>query len=73
MTYGPEVEWCRNVMAAGKAICKWQGQEYILERPEIIPARLALSTYLLPIQLATRMGIVKHCLWLHKPAEGSIK
>lgn len=36
LTYGPDADWCRNVMASGRATLRWHGQEYAVERPEII-------------------------------------
>ena len=72
LTYGPDVDWCRNVMATGKGMLSWHGQEYVLEQPEIIPATLALAAYPLPIKLAVTKGVVKQCLWLHRPSEASV-
>lgn len=69
LTYGPEVDWCRNVMAAGKGTLRWHGQEYELERPEIIPATLASDSPSLSFTLALTRGIVKQYLWLHRPGE----
>ncbi|WP_077101608.1 hypothetical protein [Mycobacterium terramassiliense] len=41
----PEVDWCRNVLAAGKCALTWNGKEYALERPELIPAGQAMKAY----------------------------
>lgn len=41
----PEVDWCRNVLAAGKCTLTWNGKEYTLERPELIPAAQAMKAY----------------------------
>jgi len=73
LTWGPDVDWCRNVMASGKGTLKWHDQEYVLERPELIPSTIAFASYPLPIQLATAQGILTQCLWLHRPSEDSTK
>lgn len=41
----PEVDWCRNVLAAGKCTLTWDAKEYALERPELIPAAQAMKAY----------------------------
>jgi hypothetical protein len=33
----PEVDWCRNILAAGTCLLTWNGEDYLLERPEMIP------------------------------------
>lgn len=71
LTWGPEVDWCRNVMATGNGTLKWHGWEYPLERPELIPATSALAAYPLPIKLAMITGAAEQCLWLHRPSEDS--
>jgi hypothetical protein len=40
LPYGADVDWCRNVMAAGTCSLLWNGREYILEHPEIITPTL---------------------------------
>jgi deazaflavin-dependent oxidoreductase (nitroreductase family) len=66
LTYGPDVDWCRNVMASGKCILTWKGQEYALEKPEILPISEVQEAYPLPTRLIGRAGGVQQCLWLHK-------
>ncbi len=42
LSYGADVDWCRNVTAAGRATLTWRGQTFALERPEIIPMSTAV-------------------------------
>lgn len=42
LSYGADVDWCRNVMASGHAAVKWRGRTFPLERPEIIPMSTAV-------------------------------
>ncbi len=45
LTYGPEVDWYRNVLAAGQATLLWNGKKYALEKPETIDVKTALPAF----------------------------
>ena len=45
LTYGPEVDWYRNVLAAGQCTLLWHGKTYALEQPEPFPMQAALPLY----------------------------
>ncbi|MCL5951963.1 MAG: nitroreductase family deazaflavin-dependent oxidoreductase [Chloroflexi bacterium] len=45
LTYGPDVDWYRNVLAAGHATLLWHGQVYQLDKPDPLPAQSALPLY----------------------------
>jgi deazaflavin-dependent oxidoreductase (nitroreductase family) len=67
LAFGAEADWCRNVLAAGTCTLKWHGQEYRLEKPEIIPASEALGAFpRWKRVLLARIG-VKQYLWVHRP------
>ena len=42
LTYGPEVDWLRNISAAGHCALVWHGKEYALGKPEPLPETSAL-------------------------------
>lgn len=42
LTYGPQVDWLRNLQAAGQGSLRWHKQEYIFQKPEFIDAKTAL-------------------------------
>ncbi len=65
----PEVDWCRNVLAAGKCMLTWNGKEYALERPELITAAEAMKAYPLLVKPFIVGPGTKTFLWLH-PAGG---
>lgn len=46
----PEVDWCRNVLAAGTCTLTWRDKDYALERPEIIPRAQAMKAYPLMVK-----------------------
>jgi hypothetical protein len=64
----PEVDWCSNVLAAGKCTLTWNGKEYALERPELIRAAEAMKAYPLLVKPFIVGPGTKTFLWLH-PAE----
>ncbi len=41
----PEVDWCRNISAIGRCRLTRNGQDYELERPEVIPRAKAMKAY----------------------------
>lgn len=63
----PYVDWCENVLAAGKCTLAWNGREYALERPEVIPRAEAMKAYPLLVRpfLAGGAGQNKF-VWLHR-------
>jgi deazaflavin-dependent oxidoreductase (nitroreductase family) len=69
----PHVDWCENVLAAGKCTLTWNRKEYALERPEVIPRTAAILAYPLLVKpfLAGGAGQNKF-VWLHRagPQEG---
>ena len=69
LAYGPSVDWCRNVMTAGTCTLKWRGQEYALERPEIITDPEAMRAWPLSQRFWLRIGGVHQFLWVRKPHE----
>jgi hypothetical protein len=61
----PKVDWCDNVQAAGKCTLTWNGNDYALERPELIPAREAMKAYPLLVKPFVIVPGTKQFLWLH--------
>jgi deazaflavin-dependent oxidoreductase (nitroreductase family) len=65
----PHVDWCENVLAAGKCTLTWNGKDYALERPEVISEAEAMTAYPLLVKpfLAGAAGQNKF-VWLHRAA-----
>ena len=55
LTYGPEVDWYRNVLAAGRATLLWHGNVYTLEKPEPMDAQVALLAFPQPFRSTLRV------------------
>jgi hypothetical protein len=55
LTYGVEVDWYRNVLAAGRCALIWHGKKYMLENPEPVAVEAALPVFPLPLRFILRM------------------
>jgi deazaflavin-dependent oxidoreductase (nitroreductase family) len=55
LTYGPKVDWYRNIVAAGQGTLLWHGQRYAVREPETIDAQTALPAFALPFRLMLRL------------------
>jgi hypothetical protein len=62
----PHTDWCSNIMATGKCTLTLKGQEYELERPELIPMSEAWAAYPPITKLFALAGGEQQCLWVHK-------
>ena len=69
----PKVVWCENVLAAGRCTLTWNGKEYALENPELIPAAEAMKAYPLLVKpfLAAQATETKKFIWLHRSNSNS--
>ena len=45
LTYGPEVDWYRNILADRKAVLVWRGNSYSLGRPLPLPAEIGRQSF----------------------------
>jgi deazaflavin-dependent oxidoreductase (nitroreductase family) len=64
LTYGPNVDWCRNILAAGSCTLQWHGTTYSLVKPQLVEAA-SIAPSLPPFnQLALRVLKVSHVLKL---------
>jgi|SRR6266516_1587625 len=66
LPYGANVDWHRNVMAAGKCTLRWNEQDYSLEKPEIITSSDALGAFPFVQRIIFSAGGIKQYVWLHQ-------
>lgn len=64
LTYGPEVDWYKNVMAAGKCVIIRRGHEYAIDKIEPMDTKTGRAAFPLPAQLILRAGGQHHFLKL---------
>jgi hypothetical protein len=71
----PYVDWCENVLAAGKCTLTWNGKDYALERPELIRRAEAIKAYPLLVRPFVIGAGMNKFIWLHRSAlqEGESK
>jgi len=54
LTYGPKVDWYRNILAAGSGTLLWHRRVYAVGKPEPIDATTALTAFPAPFRLILR-------------------
>jgi deazaflavin-dependent oxidoreductase (nitroreductase family) len=55
LTYGPDVAWYRNVVAAGGCRVVVGGVEYVIDRVEVCPAEVGLTAFGEPAAAVLRL------------------
>ena len=60
------VDWVQNVLAANQCLLRTRGEEYLLERPEIIPASRAETAFPPLLRLLNRSRGIREFLWAHR-------
>jgi deazaflavin-dependent oxidoreductase (nitroreductase family) len=55
-TYGPEVDWYRNIIAGGECAIRRRGREYACVRPELVDGTTALPAF--PFLLRSILRII---------------
>jgi deazaflavin-dependent oxidoreductase (nitroreductase family) len=55
LTYGPQVDWLRNLLAAGGGTVFWHKRLYAVGKPEPIDAQTALLAFPSPLRLIFRL------------------
>jgi hypothetical protein len=69
LPYGADVDWCHNVLAAGKGTLTWHEQEYPLERPELLERSEAMKGLPVFTRVLYTAGGINQFLWVHQQKE----
>jgi deazaflavin-dependent oxidoreductase (nitroreductase family) len=67
--YGVHSEWVRNTFAGGGFTLRTKGRDYLLERPEIVPASHALAAYPRLWQWTLRRQKIDQFVWAHRATD----
>jgi hypothetical protein len=59
-------QWVRKVMATGRLGLRTKGRDYRLERPELIPAALALAAFPPWQRVMLRSRKIQDFIWAHR-------
>jgi deazaflavin-dependent oxidoreductase (nitroreductase family) len=60
LTYGPKVDWYRNLQANGKGMLIWHGKAYTIEQLEPLDRSIGLRVHHLHEQVILRIMNVQH-------------
>ena len=60
LTYGPDVDWHKNVLAAGGCTVVWHGKEYEIDQIEPLDAETGRAAFPRPQRLILRLLGKKH-------------
>lgn len=55
LTYGPEVDWYKNILAAGTCRLRYNDRYYNLHNPQTISTAAGIAAFPLPLQLVLRL------------------
>ena len=64
LTYGPRVDWYRNILAAGGGSVLWHKRVYAVGKPEPIDAETALPAFPAFFRLILRRQGVQNFVWV---------
>jgi len=64
LTYGPEVDWYKNVQAAGGCNVIWHGKEYVIDRLAPLDPETGMSAFSAWQQIILRVVKPQHFLKL---------
>jgi hypothetical protein len=73
LPYEANVDWCTNVLAAGKCTLTWHEHEYPLERPELLQRSEAMKALPVFTRVLYTAGGINQFLWVHQQKEVSAK
>ena len=64
LTYGPEVDWYRNMLAASGGTVLWHKKVYAVEKPQPIDLKTALPAFPAPFRSLFRRAGMQDFVWL---------
>jgi deazaflavin-dependent oxidoreductase (nitroreductase family) len=60
LTYGPHVDWYRNLLAVGQGELVWEGKTYTIGKPEPVDPTAALPHYPFHQKVILRLFAIQH-------------
>ena len=60
LTYGPEVDWYKNIQAAGGCIVQWHGKDYLIDKFEPMDVASGRAAFPLPARVLLRLTNRQH-------------
>ena len=72
LTYGPEVDWYRNMLAAGGGTLVWHKRVYVVGKPEPIDAKTALPAFPAAFRPIFRRAGMQDFVWMRSSGSESV-
>jgi deazaflavin-dependent oxidoreductase (nitroreductase family) len=71
LTYGPQVDWYRNILAAGQCAIRWHNKEYIIDSFERIDPNQGRSAFAQPFRSLLRLIGPEDFVHMHRRSSAS--
>ena len=73
LTYGPEVDWYRNMQAAGGGTVVWHKRVYVVGKPEPLDARTAMQAFPAFFRPIFRRAGMQDFVWMRSSGSEPVK
>ena len=70
LAFGEAADWCRNVLASGRAQMRWKDRDYTLEDPVVVDARTELAAFPFFARPLVRLGLFDRVMRLRDALDG---
>ncbi len=60
LTYGPDVDWYKNVQAAGRFTLRWHGRDYAIQKIQPLDTETGRAAFGLPARFILRLINKQH-------------
>lgn len=70
LSFGTQVDWYRNLVAAGRGSLRWRDHTYLVGAPEVVGADIGLASFHLIQRAALRLGGIDDFIRLPDAAGG---
>jgi len=73
LTYGPEVDWYRNLLAAGGGTVVWHKRVYVVGKPEPIDVETALPAFPAAFRPIFRRAGMQDFVWMRSSSSEPVR
>ena len=73
LTYGPEVDWYRNLLAAGGGTVVWHERVYVVGKPEPIDVETALPAFPTAFRPIFRRAGMQDFVWMRSSSSEPVR
>ena len=73
LTYGPQVDWYRNMLATGGGTVVWHKRVYVVGKPEPIDAKTALPAFPAAFRPIFRRAGMQDFVWMKSSSSEPVR